>query len=418
MIELIEKIEGEAKLHFNNKSGRIGHVGIEFMHSRGIETMLEGKAATDALVINPRICGICGHAHLIATAKALEACYGGFEPSPKAQKLRQMTLDFELILNHIKWFYLVLYPLFGLKQDIAKVNKLSFTLSKAIAIFGGQYPHNSYAVPGGITPQVLRSDIIKAKQLLQEVGTFFQDHLIRTKKQFWQCDSIDTLLGAGGDLPAFARMLQKKGLCDIGKSYDRFFVLGQHDYFRRGKSHKTKRLQNLEYKFIREHDITGSQAKNVTYKGRYYEVGPLARAMVGKIALIKDAHRRYGDSLFTRIIARVCESAQLLHRCEQRLDEIDVTQPSFIAPPTPIERLSGEGTAAVEAARGSLLHRVVLREGIIQKYEIITPTQWNLGNGDKKHPGTAQKAMQGARDAQQAKQIFKSFDVCSVCTTH
>jgi len=75
MIELIEKIEGEAKLDFSFEDGKIDFVGIEFMTARGIENILKGKSALDALVINPRVCGICGHAHLIATVEALEDCY-------------------------------------------------------------------------------------------------------------------------------------------------------------------------------------------------------------------------------------------------------------------------------------------------------------------------------------------------------
>ena len=83
-IELIERIEGEAKLHFSFTDEKIDFIDIEFFSSRNIEKILEGKHALDALVINPRVCGICGHAHLIATAKALEDCYSGFKISKKA----------------------------------------------------------------------------------------------------------------------------------------------------------------------------------------------------------------------------------------------------------------------------------------------------------------------------------------------
>ncbi len=110
MIKLIEKIEGEAKLNFNFKEGRIDFVDIEFMSTRNIENILRGKNAFDALVINPRVCGICGHAHLIATVQALESCYDNLELSNKAKTIRELTLNFELIQNHFKWFYLTMLP--------------------------------------------------------------------------------------------------------------------------------------------------------------------------------------------------------------------------------------------------------------------------------------------------------------------
>ena len=74
MIELIEKIEGEAKLDFSFKDDLIEYVKIEFLTARGIEKILQNRPALDALVINPRVCGICGHAHLIATKIGRASC--------------------------------------------------------------------------------------------------------------------------------------------------------------------------------------------------------------------------------------------------------------------------------------------------------------------------------------------------------
>ncbi len=124
MIELIEKIEGEAKLDFSFKDEKIDFVDIEFMTARGIENILKGKSALDALVINPRVCGICGHAHLIATVEALENCYENIEISNKAKIIRELTLTFELIQNHFKWFYLTMRPLFGKNKKFLKLHIL------------------------------------------------------------------------------------------------------------------------------------------------------------------------------------------------------------------------------------------------------------------------------------------------------
>jgi len=71
----------------------------------------------------------------------------------------------------------------------------------------------------------------------------------------------------------------------------------------------------------------------------------------------------------------------------------------------------------VEAPRGSLIHHVKVQQGMIQSFDIITPTVWNLGNGDKQNPSTAQKALIGLHSFTKADFILKSFDVCSVCTT-
>ena len=176
--------------------------------------------------------------------------------------------------------------------------------------------------------------------------------------------------------------------------------------------------ENIDESYLHLFDNCDSLAKNVTYKDKYYEVGPLSRAMLLKTPLIKAAHRRFGDSLFSRILARSCEILQLLHHSLALLKEIDLSEPSYIKPPMDIQKISGFGVGSVEAARGSLIHKVTLEEGIISNYQMITPTQWNLSNGTKAAPGVSQLAMMGLEDEKLAEFVFKSFDVCSVCTTH
>jgi len=419
MIKLIEKIEGEAKLNFSFKNKKIDFVDIEFLQTRSIEKILENKNALDALVINPRVCGICGHAHLIATVQALEDCYEDIEISNKAKILRELTLNFELIQNHFKWFYLTVLPLFGYKQYVLKATQPSQLMGKAIATFGGQYPHTSYAIVGGVVCDITNTDIIKIEHYIDETIKFFEQNVVHADTQdFLACNNVKKLYNRGGDLPKILANIKKNRWEYLGKSYDRFIVFGENRYFKKGKSLKTRLTTNIKIKHIKEFSNETSYAKNVMYKDRYYEVGPLARAMINKTPLIKDAHRRYTDSIFSRILARVCEIPQLLNHSKDLLKQLDLSEPSYIKPKVDISKMTASGESAVEAARGSLVHKVELEDGLIKKYEIITPTQWNLSNGTKENNGVSQKAMIGLSDEKIAEIAFKSFDVCSVCTTH
>ncbi len=420
MTELIEKIEGEAKLHFSfDRNKRIDFVDIEFLSSRHIENILKNKAAQDALVINPRVCGICGHAHLIATVQALENCYEKIEISPKAKIIRELTLNFEIIQNHFKWFYMVISPLLGKKQDILKAVRPSQLMGKAIATLAGQYPHTSYAVVGGIVNEILNNDLIKVENYIDETLKFYRDFLIDVDlDNFLSCENIENILKQKGDLPHIMKIMENENLTRAGKSYDRFIVFGQNSYFKKGRAVQTRVNHNINPKYIYEFENENSYAKNVKFKKDFYEVGPLSRAMINKTSLIKDSHRRYKDSIYSRILARVCEIPQLLIHSKELLKKLDLSQPSYIKPSIDITNLSGFGTGCVEAARGSLVHKVHLENGKIEDYQIITPTQWNLGNGTKEEPGISQKAMKGLGDITLAQTVFKSFDVCSVCTTH
>jgi len=95
--KLIEKIEGEAELDFSFSNGKIDDVRIHFGFYRGVEEILVGKDARDALVITPRVCGICNHAHLMTAVRAIEDGYRAaginVELSDKAESIRDFTLS-------------------------------------------------------------------------------------------------------------------------------------------------------------------------------------------------------------------------------------------------------------------------------------------------------------------------------------
>jgi len=420
LIKFIEKIEGEAKLNFSfDEHKKIDFVDIEFFSTRNIEKILENKPALDALVINPRVCGICGHAHLIATTKALEDCYKNIEVPNNAKILRELTLNFEIMQNHFKWFYLSILPLLGERQHLLKATFPSQILAKAIAVVGGQYPHTSYSLVGGVVCDITVMDILKITHLIDEVMKYFEKNLlVDESEEFLNYKNIENILNKDGDLIKTLLKFKQNSWQHLGRSYGRFVVFGQNSYFNSGKSIKTTVSKNLNFANIKEQTNQNSYAKNVTYKNKYYEVGPLSRAMLNKIPLIKDSHRKYGDSIFSRILARMYEIPQLLNHSKKLLDELDLDKPFYIEPKIDISKISGSGYGCVEAARGTLLHKVKLHNGIIEKYDIITPTQWNLSNGTKEKLGVSQKAMIGLSDINLAEIVFKSFDVCSVCTTH
>jgi len=97
---------------------------------------------------------------------------------------------------------------------------------------------------------------------------------------------------------------------------------------------------------------------------------------------------------------------------------INLSEPSYIKPKINIKNLEGQAYGFCEAARGSLIHKVIAKEGKIEKYDIITPTVWNLGTRCKNYLSPAEKAVIGLNDKLKAEMVVRSFDVCSVCTSH
>lgn len=448
-VNIIERIEGEAKLVCSWDNNIIDDARIEFLNFRGFEYMLKDKAPLDALIYTPRICGICGQAHLKTTVEALENIYENIgEKLPitnKAILLREIGLNIEIIDSHIKWFYMFIMP------DITNLSKNEYSsytplkgkkwlkasaaaseVIKALAIIGGQWPHTSYMIPGGVVCDPTLLDLTSMQNYLDNTIKFFEKDFVGLNFEkylsFTKTKEIEKIKGSLGD---FINLSFEHDLDKIGKSYNRHIALGESLLFKSGKSNK-RVSHRLDLKNISEStkytynvDKTKDSqeafgwAKNVSYSKDFYETGPLSRAIIQNRKLIKDIHKKYDDSVLTRVLARIDELAYLLFSTKNLIKEIDISEESFIKPRVDLKDIKkASGVGVVEATRGSLFHEISIENGKISNYNVITPTVWNLGPGDKDNLSIAQKAIIGNNSIEKAKIILRSFDVCSVCTTH
>ncbi len=425
--KLIEKIEGEAELDFTFNQGKIEDVKINFGFYRGIEEILRGKDARDALVITPRVCGICNHAHLLAAVRAIENGYENaglrVNLTSKANDIREFTLSCELIQNHIKWLYMTILPqlekyvgVVSEENYAIKATYLTSTITKALAIFAGQWPHSSYAVPGGVTCDPTHLDVMQAQSLVDESIKFFEEVMIGLSiDDYLAIESVSSFGHIQGDFGKLLHLLVVNDMGDKGYSHDRFIVFGDCILSKPGKSIVTN-VTNIDTRYVREDEQKDTVAKAVTYKDKFYEVGPLARGMVAKTPIVKSLHKRYKDSVLSRVFARMHEVALLLDYSKNLLQNLKLDESSCVLD-ADVRLNEFEGTGIVEAARGSLIHKTTVRDGVITNYDIITPTQWNLSHSTREEQGIAIEAMIGSSSIEEATFIFRTFDVCSVCTT-
>lgn len=428
--QLIDQIEGEASIYFDMQDDLVSFATIAFPHFRGMEAMLQGKNALDALVITPRVCGICGHAHLMACVHAIEDAYknAGYEVqlSQKAKRLREFTLVMEIVQNHFKWFYLTIIPeLSKLAQNDRKQTPLkgAFAASlaaKAIALFAGQWPHSSYILPGGVTCDPTNIEILQADSYLDELIAFFENESLGTTIDiFLSFESCKDFNALASDVSFVEEQLIELQMHKKGTVYDRFLVAGSHTFTKPSKLLQTRSF-GMDVKHINTQEAYTPQqmsyAKNALYKGLFYETGPLARTIATSQPLIKNMHRRFKDSAYSRVMARIIELGTLLKHAKELLGTLNIQEASFNQP-VDISKISAYGIGAVEAPRGPLLHEVCIENGLIKEYKITTPTQFNIGSSVKSKPTPAQKAMIGVSQ-KEALFIFRTFDVCSVCTTH
>lgn len=448
-IDLVERIEGEAKLACSWENNVIKDARIEFLNFRGFELILEGKAPLDALIYTPRICGICGQAHLHATVNALENIYKNIGEeltiTKKAKLLREIGLNIEIIDSHIKWFYMFIMP------DIVKLSKDDYSLYeplkgekwlkassvasetiKSLAIIGGQWPHTSYMIPGGVVSDPTLLDLTSMQNYLDQAVRFFENDVVGMNFETYLSSSgLKDINKINGDLKDFINLSFEHNLEKTGMSYDKHIVLGKSTLFKSGRINKRLSTKidlnrisentNFTYNVDEKLDTKDAYgwAKNAMYSNEFYETGPLSRALIQSRKFIKEIHKEYKDSVFTRVMARIDELSRLLYMTKELIKQVDISEESFIKPGISLSEIDeAKAVGVVEACRGSLFHEVSIKEGKIETYNVITPTVWNLGPGNKDNYSIAQKAIIGNDSIEKAKIILRSFDVCSVCTTH
>jgi Ni,Fe-hydrogenase I large subunit len=107
------------------------------------------------------------------------------------------------------------------------------------------------------------------------------------------------------------------------------------------------------------------------WSGSPVETGALARAEAHP--LVASALHRDGNTIRTRIVARLVELAELV---------VGLGDEIAVAPPRPWVRAlplgPNEGLGAVQTARGLLLHRARVTDGVVVGYDIVAPTEWNF----------------------------------------
>jgi hydrogenase large subunit len=148
--------------------------------------------------------------------------------------------------------------------------------------------------------------------------------------------------------------------------------------------------------------------------GKVCEVGPLARLAV--LGLVNT-----NSSVMSRILARVVETALLIHSMKDWLGQYEFGAPFRVPVDLPD---SGTAIGRGEAPRGSLAHYVIVNEKAIQKYQVVTPTSWNCSPRDAHDvPGVLEKASAGTpvkneKEPIEVLRVLHSFDPCMACSVH
>ncbi|NOK80949.1 MAG: cytochrome-c3 hydrogenase [Chloroflexi bacterium AL-W] len=185
-ISPLGRVEGDLDVKVVVENGTVVDAWTEAGMFRGFEIILKGKDPQAGLIVTPRICGICGGSHLYKSAYALDVAWRTEMPH-NATLVRNIAQACETLQSIPRWFY-ALFAHDLVNKNYAKAEfyeeavrrfapfvgtgyEKGVTLSgkpvEVYAIFGGQWPHSSFMIPGGVMCGPTLSDVTRAIAILE-----------------------------------------------------------------------------------------------------------------------------------------------------------------------------------------------------------------------------------------------------------
>ncbi|MBR2558060.1 MAG: nickel-dependent hydrogenase large subunit [Sediminibacterium sp.] len=256
-ISPVGRVEGDLDVRVYIENNRVVRAHTQAAMFRGFEKIMQGKDYQSGLIVTPRICGICGGSHLYCASSALDTAMQTTLPS-NALLLRAIGQITETIQSIPRWFYAIFatdlcnkkfahHPSY---QEVCrrwaayagKHFQIGVTASgrpvEVYALFGGQWPHSSYMVPGGVMCSPTLSDITRAYSILNQFRNDWLEPIFLgcSVERYMQIKTWDDLLAwvdekeshKNSDMGFFIKVAQEFGLDTFGQGVGKYMAFGTY----------------------------------------------------------------------------------------------------------------------------------------------------------------------------------------------
>jgi hydrogenase large subunit len=422
---------------------------------RGFEKLLEGRDPRDASLITSRICGVCPTSHAMTSVLAQDAAFGvsGDTPARTASRLMRNLVHGACYLESaILHFYLLSLPDFipalpmapwlpgwdvGRRFDPDTLSRFTGNFVAAIAarrnahemgaIYGGKLPHTPAYIAGGFTAVSSQADKDAFSAYLESLITFIHTKHVPDAELLANLYSEYLTLGKGyGHLMSFGvfeednsaspALLLRRGRRVQGnpavQSVDTAQIMEQIRYAWYSGPDAHPAVEDTVPQYPKGEAYSWLKAPR--YGGVPYEVGSLARMTV-------NGDYSNGVSVMDRHIARARENLKVALAMRDWLAALPVGQGAYTTCAVPA---SASSSGLSEAPRGALGHWLQVSGGKISKYQVVTPTCWNLSPKDSSgQRGPLEHALIGTPVTNVDKpievlRVVHSYDPCLDCATH
>lgn len=456
-IDPITRLEGHGKIHiFLDDDGAVKDSYFQIPELRGFERFVVGRPIEELPRIVTRICGVCPASHHMASAKAVDGCFGN-ECPPLAHKLRDMYYHAHYIHSHIAHFYALAAPDFvcgpdadpALRNILGVVQKVGLEIGGAVikaramaqeiqAIIGGRTTHLVWCLPGGVSKGITPEELAKIKPMVAQLYDFtqfslqlFRDVVLGNKAY------VDLIVNGPYTLD-----VHNMGLVDENNAPNFYDGKVRVVDFQGNEICKYAPHEYADY--VAEHVEPWSYLKFPYLKQRgwkgfvegidtsLYCATPLSRLNVADRMATPKAQEAFEEmfktlgghpckALLANHWARLVEMVQNAEMLQRYVADPEITGTRYRVVP---QRITGEGFGIVEAMRGTLTHHYTCDDkGMCTSANLIVGT---TNNNAPIHMVTRKVAKALIKPGQEPDQgllntiemAFRAFDPCYSCATH
>jgi coenzyme F420-reducing hydrogenase alpha subunit len=422
----VHKIEGDAGFWAKvTKEGKVEELKMQtHLGLRQIEGILVGRKVKDVPLVVSRICGICPVVHILNGTVALEKALG-IGVSPETVLLRKLFLASQIIQsNALHLFFMALPDFLNIENDLKLSEKFPKESEAAMKmrdyalaiteIIGGRVVHPVTPRVGGFSKAPDKKEFEKLLNGYPEVlkgALLLAEKLGEIDYPDFNRETVFASLYSEKEYPYYQSELMKIGeeKISIGDFY----------------SNKI------------EEDFKNPPVKKVTFKGKEYMLGSIARIKNnGKLLnpkakevlsrFIRKRNLKEGEFFNNVFYNLFCQAVEAVHFTEesQKLLKEAISFNSVssnAAAPVNAKGKGAAGLSAMEAPRGTLFDYFETdKEGRVSHCNIITPTAQFLNNLEHDLKTLLPKLVDlpAEERIKKVRSLVRVYDPCISCATH
>ncbi len=373
-------VEGDIRIDLRLADDAVQEVSMVSSRPVHASRVLEGKPVDEALALLPLLFSICATAQSRAGVRACEQALGMAETAA-ATRRRDLMVKLEALREHLWRIFLDWPKRLGEEPGrtaMQQVVRLHGALSGLLD--PGQDLFSPGANPGGM-------DDGSWLLLTEKLGQLLEAKLFGCSPSRWleamDAAALEAWSADTATVPArLLRLVLARGWAGVGKS-------------------AVASLPPLEACELADSFGDETFVETPLWQGQPRETTALTRQQG---PLLQALQERWGKGLLARLAARLVEVARLC---------MDLQMLSAEPPPAlHCPGRAGLGLGQAEAARGRLVHQVMIQDRRIRQYRILAPTEWNFHPWGVVARGLGELRGSRAGIREQAELFVESIDPC------